>query len=282
MLLLTGSNGQVGKELIKNLKKEKIKFYAKPKKDLNINHKKKLSAFIHKNGIRFIVNLAAFTKVDEAEINQKLCLKTNYEGVKNLTDICVKNDIFLIHISSDYVFYGSKKKPYREIDITNPINFYGKSKLMSEKYIIKNCKKYIIIRTSWIFSQYKNNFISFIKEKVNKNKKINLIFNQIGTPTSARSLSIIIVKFIKKIKSKNKSIYGIYNFVNSPETSWFNFGSYYIKVVLKKNQYPVNSIKVEELNLKAKRPKYSALDNKKINKTLKINNFLWKKELRFI
>jgi len=282
MILITGSNGQVGKDLKYILNKKNIKYLALNKKKLNINNENKLIKLIKEKDVNLIINLAAFTKVDEAEIKRKKCLKTNFDSVKNISNICKKNNIFLIHISTDYVFDGTKNKPYNEKDITKPINFYGKSKLKADNYIIKNCNKYVIIRTSWIFSKYKNNFIYFLKNCIKQKKEINLINNQIGNPTSSRSLSVVIMQFIQKYLKKQKILNGVYNFCNYPETTWYNFGHYYIRYILKKNKYPINKIHSEKLNLKANRPSYSSLNSNKINKRLKIKKVLWKSELKNI
>ena len=172
-IILFGANGQLGKSFKYYLSKEKnLKFYAFTKNQLNILNKTKLCNIVKKIRPIYIINCAAYTKVDKCEKNKKIANQINYIGVKNLSNLCKKLDITLIHFSTDYVYDGKKSYPYNENDKCNPINVYGLSKLKGEKVIINNNQKYIIIRLSWLFSKYDNsNFVNFIKNSFYYKKK---------------------------------------------------------------------------------------------------------------
>ena len=281
MILITGSKGQLGKDLQKLLKKKAIKFIPKSKKQLDISKPFSKKNFKNYNNIKIIINLAAYTKVDNAEIDKKNCNSVNINGVKNLVNLANNIDATLIQISSDYVFDGKSNVPYKELDQTNPINYYGKSKKKGEDAIIKSCRKYYIIRTSWVFSNNKNNFIDFIKKNL-KNKYVKLINDQHGNPTSTISLSEVLYKLIKLIENPKKRSYGVYHFCNYPKTNWFEFGSYYVKNILKLKNISLIKISGKDLNLKAKRPKKSFLNSNKLSILLKLPEFDWRKQLKKI
>jgi len=281
MILITGSKGQMGTDLKKLLKKNKIYFLAKNKKNFDISKKINFINIDKYKNVRIIINLAAITNVDFCENNLKTSLMVHAQGVKNLVILSNKLNATLIHISTDYVFNGNSIKPYTEKNSTNPINNYGYSKLESEKIIISQCNKFYIIRTSWVFSNYKNNFLSFVRNSVRLNDEINLITDQFGNPTSTNSLSFVLLKFINLINSNNNNIYGIYNFCNFPKTNWYKFGKFYIKNNLNSN-IQINKITENDLNLSAKRPKFTSLNISKLNKYLQIKKFFWKNELKKI
>jgi len=279
MILVTGAGGQLGTEILKQSKKFTFKSIFADKKKLDISDQNKIKSFIKKNKIKIIINTAAFTKVDLSEKKKKLCMNINYNSVKKIVNICKKNNILLIQISTDYVFYGKSKNSYTERSKENPKNLYGLSKFYADKFITKNLDKYIIIRSGWIFSRNSNNFINFIKTNIDQQKKMNLIHNQFGNPTSARSLSMIILQFSEKYLNENYLKYGTYNFCNFPSTNWYNFGKFYIRNVLKLKNLKINKISWKKLNLLAKRPLSTKLNCNKISKYLKIKKIYWKDEL---
>ena len=279
MILVTGAGGQLGTQILKQSKYFKHKIIFANKKKLDICDKKKIKSFIKNNNIQIIINTAAFTKVDSCEKQKKYCMNVNFNAVKNIAKICKKNNILLIQISTDYVFYGNLKKSYNESYKENPKNQYGLSKYYSDRFIFENLDKYIIIRSGWIFSKNSNNFISFIRSNIQNKKPLNLINNQFGNPTSARSLSVVILMFAEKYLNENILKYGIYNFCNFPSTNWYNFGKYYIVNMLKFKNLKINKISSKELNLKAKRPVSTKLNCNKIIKYLKLKKINWKDEL---
>lgn len=279
MILITGSQGQLGIDLQKFLKKNNVKFLAKSKKKLDIS--KPITALSIKkfSKIKTIINLGAYTNVDKAETSKKQCYAVNVTGTKNLVDLSNKINATLIHISTDYVFSGKSNRSFKELDQTQPINYYGYSKMLAETLIISKCKKFYIIRTSWVFSNNKNNFINFIKNNL-KNKKIKLIYDQFGNPTSTLSLSEILYRLVDFSINATNKCYGVYHFCNYPKTNWFKFGSYFIEDVLKLNNIDLIKIKGVDLNLEAKRPEKSFLNSAKISKLLKLKKFDWRIELK--
>ena len=282
MILVTGGGGQLSGEILKISKKSNLRFIFKKKKGLDINNYEEILNFILKKKIKVLINTAAVTNVDLCEINKNYCMRTNYESVKNIVKICNKLNILLVHISTDYVYFGQTNKSYSEKSKENPKNIYGQSKLKADNYIKKYSKKFYILRSGWIFSKNKNNFLNFVDRLINQDEKINLIINQFGNPTSARSLAEIIITIIEKYNKKELVKFGVYNFCNYPKTTWYKFGSFYIKKILKIKKININRIHSSKLNLKAKRPINSSLDSSKILKVLKIKGYRWKKELKKI
>ncbi len=202
-IIITGANGQLG-SLLKKQKSTKHKFYFFDKKKLDILDKKKIYNIFKKIKPNFIINTAAYTNVNNAEGAPYKNLKCNYDGVLNLLETSKKFNTFLIHISSDYVFNGLKKRPYNETDKCLPINQYGRSKLLGEKNIIKNnYENYLIIRTSWLYSGYSNNFLNLILKKIKNDENLKMVKDLKSNPTSVNNLLNfinIIIDNPKKIK----------------------------------------------------------------------------------
>lgn len=203
MIVITGSSGQVGSELIKLLKKNKIKHIDFNKKQLDITNQKSIKKNLEKViNLKTIINLAAFTNVEKSELLNSKNYKVNLDGIKNLCKYLKNRNILFINISTDYVFDGNRKQPYREKDKTNPLNRYGAAKDKAEKHIRKSIKKYIILRSSWIFSKEKSSFFNFINNS--RNRKLFLINDIHGNPTSARSLCLAIIKVLKIYNNNRK------------------------------------------------------------------------------
>jgi dTDP-4-dehydrorhamnose reductase len=256
-VLVTGANGQLAltlKDLLSD-NTESIDFCFVSKSDLNIANNNHVKDFFEKNNFfNYCINCAAYTNVEQAERTFEDALIVNSEGVKNLAVQCEKDNITLIHISTDYVFDGKKEEPYTEDDVTNPINNYGKSKLIGENHIKSIVKKHFIIRTSWLYSKYGNNFFRTVYEKIKSNTEMKVITSQVGTPTSCVDLS----KFIICIIQSQSTSYGTYHFTNSGETNWYEFAKeiarYFNSDVIK----PISSF-----DTIAERPNYSVLNNSK-------------------
>ena len=211
-ILLFGKDGQVGKHIYEIIK-QKFIIRALNKKQCNFLNSKIVKRYIIKFKPDIIINTVAYTKVDLAEKNKDLCYKINSYALKDLAKIAKRKKIYLIHFSTDYIFDGEKNKPYAEYDKTNPLNVYGKSKLLGEKFLKKFSKKFLVIRTSWIFSNYSSNFLNNILNLMRSEENISIINDQIGSPTSAEFLSEMVLHILNKYKkySKCKSLYGVYN-----------------------------------------------------------------------
>ncbi|WP_190615436.1 dTDP-4-dehydrorhamnose reductase [Tepiditoga spiralis] len=260
-ILITGSNGQLGVEFQKFFEKININYIAVPHKKLDITNISNLYEVLKNKNITHILNCASYNDVDKAEKNSKLAYKTNALGVKNLSLISNKINAKLIHFSTDYVFDGSKNNPYNIFDTPNPINEYGKSKLIGEKYLKKLSKNYLLIRTSWLFGGNKN----FIKKVLEWSKKeeIRVSYNEVSSPTY--TLDLVKVTFFL-IKQKS---FGTYHITNTPTNRYE-----WAKFILNKIKYTGKIVKVkkEVFNLPAKRPNYSVLLN---NHEVKIST--WQK-----
>jgi dTDP-4-dehydrorhamnose reductase len=261
-ILVVGSNGQIGSHICKSFVKNNIKF-----KTTNKKNKVSFISFLKKYYFSIIINCAGFTDLENSIKNKKKCTDINFILVKTLVDHCKKNKIILIHFSSDYVFNGKKQSPYSERSRPSPINFYGKSKLKADIYIMKNLSKYIILRVSSVYSSCKNNFLYKIYKSIKKNKIINIVSNQYSAPTYVQTICINLNGIISKIK-KNKSIlWGLYNLNDNEILSWYEFA---IRII--NNMKPaidkvlIRPINLNDLNSNIERPRYTGLSIKKFKK----------------
>lgn len=275
-ILITGASGQLGSS-IKYVSKDykNLNFFFTDINELNILKYENIYFYVKKNNIDALVNCAAYTNVEQAEIEIKKCNLLNHLAVENIARVCSETNIKLIHISTDYVFEGNVNKKLKENDETNPKSVYGKSKLKGELAIKKiNPKKSIVIRTSWLYSQFGKNFIKTLNNLSFKKKEIKLVNDQIGSPTSAIDLAKVIIKIIPMINNLEVEIY---HYSNLGSCSWYEFGREFFKLSNKKNT--VIPILTEKINQIAKRPKYSVMDKTKIIEkfNLKINS--WKLSL---
>lgn len=258
-ILVTGANGQLGKTIKDLFSKDlNLNITFASKSNLDITNEAEVESFFNKQKFDYCINCAAYTNVEEAESNSEEAFKVNAKAVKNLAEKCKTNDVILIHISTDYVFDGEKQSPYTEEDKPNPINEYGKSKLAGERYIQEIKPNYFIIRASWLYSRYGNNFLKSIIGKIQNQELLNITTSQKGTPTSCDDLTEFIFKLIK---SKNSN-FGIYHFSAKGETTWYDYA---IQICKHFRDYDCNKIEpVEIYNAKARRPKYSVLGCNKI------------------
>lgn len=275
-ILVTGSNGQLGKS-IRDLEKRysNCTFYFKSAKELDITDKEHVKALFHIENYDYCINCAAYTAVDKAEQELERAFLVNAEAVKYFAESCKESGTILIHISTDFVFDGNKTIPYTEEDSTNPINVYGASKLKGEEYISEILNNFFIIRTSWVYSEYGNNFVKTMLRLANEKNEIGVVNDQFGSPTFAGDLAQLAL-IIATSKSEN---YGIYHYSNEGEISWCTFA---IEIFKQNNiKTIVNPVKTEEYLTLAKRPSFSVMDNSKIksifgNKLI----FNWKESLK--
>lgn len=269
-ILLIGANGQLGSSFKKLSKKsDDIKFFTK--NELDICDKCSLKKIISKYSPNIIINCSAYTNVEKAEDEKALASKINSNAIKNIGELCYQNNIHLFHFSTDYVFDGKSKAPYKEDDKTNPINHYGYSKLKGEEHILDSKCKHTIIRTSWVFSEFGRNFIKTIYNISKKNSVIDIIDDQIGNPTYAIDLAYDILEIIRSKKYIGN--YGVFNYTNNISCSWAEFAYIFFTKMheLKKiSDIPlINKVSHNNFITKAKRPAYSVLDNSKFCKVFK-------------
>ncbi|MFV9549494.1 dTDP-4-dehydrorhamnose reductase [Algibacter sp. PT7-4] len=258
-VLVTGAHGQLG-STIKELFKENninLDFVFVSKDNLDITRNENLDVFFKNNTFHYCINCAAYTNVEQAEKTPDIAYKINAEGVKNIALKCREYNVVLIHISTDYVFDGEKRTPYVVEDKTNPINEYGKSKLLGEKHIQNTLSNYYIVRTSWLYSKtYGKNFYKTIINKAKTEKELFITTEQMGCPTDTVNLSKFIIKLIQ---DKNLP-YGIYHFCDEKAMTWYNFAEQILKENSKTKQ--IQLFKSNNYKSLTKRPKYSVLKNK--------------------
>ena len=276
-ILITGSAGQLGGELRRiciNTKYNQFVFC--DKSTLDMTDYEKVEDFVVANDIEVIVNCAAYTNVDSAEDMLEEAELLNYGAVQNLASISLKHNIKIIHISTDYVFGGDQSRPYTEDSCVNPLNVYGRSKYRGEKSLMDINSDNIVIRTSWFYSEFGNNFVKTIIRLANERESINVVTDQIGSPTYASDLAELILFILESRKYKDMS--GVYHYSNEGVASWYDFA---IAIVdLAKLECDINPVFSDEYDAKARRPLYSVLDKRKIKKELNISIPHWRNSLR--
>ncbi|MGB0892343.1 MAG: dTDP-4-dehydrorhamnose reductase [Flavobacteriaceae bacterium] len=275
-VLVTGSGGQLGqcfRVLSKNC--TELNFVFKTSKELDITLKREIEkVFEAPPNINYVINCAAYTDVDKAESDFTSANKINAIGVKNLAEVCVENKTTLIHFSTDFVFDGTKQQPYTETDSTNPINVYGTSKLKGESFIQDLMTNYFIIRTSWLYSNFGNNFVKTMLKLGKVKDEISVVDDQIGSPTNAMGLASLILIIIK---SKDIN-YGLYHFSNKGSCSWYEFADEIFQQ--KKIEIHLKPILSSAYKTLTKRPKYSVLNSSKVEKTFNTEVCEWKEQLK--
>ncbi|TGD58657.1 dTDP-4-dehydrorhamnose reductase [Flavobacterium humi] len=275
VILVTGASGQLGQALRHIAPNyDGLQFVFASSEDLDITNQDKVAHFFENQKIDFCINTAAYTAVDKAETEIEKAQAVNVSGPKNLAVACRKHDVTLIHISTDFVFDGSAVKPYSETDPTNPIGVYGKTKLEGEQAVAANCEKFFIIRTSWVYSQFGNNFMKTMLRLASERDSLNVVSDQIGTPTNAVDLAEALLSVV----TSGSHDFGIYNFSNEGTASWYDFA----REIFRQNgiSIEVNPIPTEAFPTPAKRPKYSVLDKSKIKNSFKIAIKSWETALQ--
>ncbi len=274
-ILVTGSKGQLGSEIESLFIDCPYNFIFTDKDELDISNQKVINSFIKKHDIDVIINCAAYTAVDRAEEEQALADKINHQAVNYLAQASKENNIKLIHISTDYVFDGTNFKPYIEIDNTNPQSVYGQTKLDGEKALQAiNPKNSIIIRTSWLYSSFGNNFVKTMLKLGKEKETLGVIFDQVGTPTYANDLAKAILDIIPKLNNEKVEVY---HYSNEGVLSWYDFAKEIMKMA--KIECQINPIETKNYPTPALRPHYSLLNKGKIKKEFNINIPFWKDSL---
>ena len=276
VVLVTGANGQLGQAIqFVASNYPNIDFVFCSSSDLDITNKENCESVFKKEKPNFCINAAAYTAVDKAESDSEKAELINAIGPKNLAECCKNLNAKLIHISTDFVFDGSNKVPYNETDLPNPKGVYGQTKLEGEKAIQEVFDAYFIIRTSWVYSQFGNNFMKTMLRLASERTSLSVVNDQIGTPTNAVDLANAILKIVASKPSDKQ--YGIYNFSNEGECSWFDFA----KKIFEINQVKIDvtPIPTTQFPTPAVRPKYSVLDKTKIKTTFGIEIKPWEQAI---
>lgn len=274
-ILVTGSKGQLGSEIRELSSNYSYTFFFTDRNNIDITSKDSIKAFCQTNNINVIINCAAYTAVDKAESDELNADLVNRKAVKKLALVSSELNIKLIHISTDYVFDGRNFKPYCEEFQTNPQGVYGKTKLDGENEMRDiNPKNSIIIRTSWVYSSFGNNFVKTMLRLGREKESLGVIFDQVGTPTYARDLALTILDIIPKIINEKVEIY---NYSNEGVLSWYDFAKEIMRMA--KLDCKINSIQTFEYPTPAKRPHFSLLNKSKIKSTFNIEIPFWKDSL---
>lgn len=276
-ILVTGSNGQLGNELrlVVEEKNKVNNYFFTDVEELDITNKSDLSQFFHANNINVVVNCAAYTNVDKAEDESEIADLINHIGVKNLAEACMDKDGFLIHISTDYVFDGTKNTPYTETDETKPLGVYGETKLRGENAIINSGCEYVIIRTSWLYSSFGKNFLKTMQRLTAEKESLKVVFDQVGSPTFAGDLANVIFTIIQKEEHSIKN--QIYHFSNEGVCSWYDFAVAINEAL--GNNCNIQTCYSDEFPSKVKRPCFSVLDKTKIKNELIIEIPHWRESM---
>lgn len=277
-ILVTGANGQLANE-IRTISTDypTYHFLFTNKEDLPIEDTEAVELFFEKNRIDYCINCAAYTTVDKAESEKEKAFLINANGVGILANICNIHKAKLIHISTDYVYDGSSGIPLKEEDPVGPINVYGHSKLKGEEIALSRNPSTLIIRTSWVYSSFGNNFVKTMLRLFKEKNEINVIDDQQGSPTYAADLAGVIMKFVNKMKLGN-DFSGIVNYSNAGVTSWYNFAEE-IKILVNSN-CKIYPIPTSSYKTAAERPLYSVLDTTKIKELLRLDIPSWKESLK--
>ena len=280
-IIIFGGSGQVGSSLVKILS-QKYNIISPSSSEVSFKETSQIKNFLLEQSPDAIVNCAAYTDVESAEISSSEAFQVNFYAVKEIVDFCNIYSVPLLHISTDYVFNGRKNKEYIEDDHTSPLNVYGWSKLAGETAIKDVLSKYIIVRTSWVFSSTGSNFVSKIMSLLKEKNEIRVVGDQYGCPTSASSLAITLKHILEIIFEKQKFKWGTYHYCNYPPTTWYDLSKTLKQILINKNKNiscKILKISSEEFGTIAERPKFSVLSNNKILKETKTDLVSWEKEI---
>ena len=255
-ILVTGSTGQLGSDVVKELLKRGYSTLSPNRSEFNLCSEDSIRNYILNSNCEAIVHCAAYTQVDKAEDEKDLCIKINATATKHIVKCAKILDIPMIYISTDYVFDGTKDGEYTENDETNPINIYGESKLAGEKYVQEILDKYYIVRTSWVFNINGKNFIETMLRLSKANNQLSIVNDQIGSPTYTKDLSRLLVDMLETSK------YGLYHATNEGYCSWYEFADTIFK--LANINIDIKAINSNEYASRAKRPLNSKLSKDKL------------------
>ncbi|WP_396177344.1 dTDP-4-dehydrorhamnose reductase [Flavobacterium sp.] len=269
VVLVTGASGQLGQSLqfiAPNY--PEITFHFFNSSELNITDLENCETIFAQIQPDFCINAAAYTAVDKAESEPEKAHSINVTGAQNLAKACKENNTVLLHISTDFVFDGNATKPYKEDDLPNPTGVYGQTKLDGERAIQEIWEKHFIIRTSWVYSQFGNNFMKTMLRLGSERASLSVVNDQIGTPTNAVDLAKVLIKIssschaVPKLRDVSASHYGIYNFSNEGQCSWYDFAKKIFEI--HKIEIDLQPIPTSSYLTPAKRPSFSVLDKSKI------------------
>ena len=273
-ILVTGANGQLGQEFKNNVYNSNHEFYFTHENELDITKKKGILDYVTIYKIELIINCAAYTNVNDAETNKIQAIKVNLDAVRNLVEVCEEKKIKMIHFSTDYVYNSDNLNPINEDSNIDPLNYYGISKREGEKIIEKSSSSSIILRTSWLYSNYGNNFVKTMLKKGENEEKVYVINDQFGCPTYSKDLVTCVLDLLSSNKLYKKKVY---NFSNEGFTNWYDFTKKIFEI--KKINCQIIGVSSDKYKSIANRPKYSITDKSRIKNIFNINIRNWDEAL---
>ena len=285
-ILITGAQGQVGNELTAIANEEGFDVIAAGRADLDITETQNVEEYISQCQPNIVINAAAHTAVDKAESEQDLAFAINQNGAENIALACNRLNIPLLHISTDYVFDGSKAEPYNEDDAISPLGVYGNSKWQGEEVIRKNVNAHIILRVAWVFGAQGNNFVKTMLRLGKDRDELNVVADQFGGPSPAKNIAQTLIELVKQYQNNKSLAWGTYHYCGKEKTTWHGFAEEIFKQAnesgLLNKKIKINPISTEEYPTPAKRPANSMLDCTKIKTTFGIDMPEWKDALKLV
>jgi dTDP-4-dehydrorhamnose reductase len=283
-ILVTGSNGQVGYQLKRQLlQRTDVELLALNRNELDIVDCAAVDQAVHAFQPDIIINAAAYTAVDKAETDLDAAYAVNCDGPRNLAVAAQRNAAALLHISTDYVFSGDKGDVYFESDPVDPQAVYGKSKLAGELAVLEVCERHIVLRTAWVFGEYGNNFVKTMLRLGNERDELGIVADQVGGPTYAGDIATALIKIAGVVCHEDFVNFGIYHYSGLPHVSWFDFADYIFDQAVAKQLLPckplLNCLATEDYPTPAKRPANSRLATDKIAQIFDVAPSDWKKAL---
>jgi dTDP-4-dehydrorhamnose reductase len=278
VILITGANGQLGNELrVISKNYYGYDFIFTDVETLDLTSENQTREFINETNPDWIINCAAYNLVDKAESEPDKAMLVNGIAVKNIIEVVRESESKFIHISSDYVFDGKNNVPYSEYSMPNPLSAYGRSKLAGEKFALKHHGS-MVIRTSWLYSSFGNNFVKSILKNANEKESLNVVFDQTGTPTYAADLAGAIMSIVSGVIRNHFAMSaGVFNYSNEGVCSWYDFATEIINEA--GLQCKINPVLTKEYRLAAQRPEYSVLDKSKIKEIYNLAIPHWRTSL---
>lgn len=284
IVLVAGQNGQVATELRLQGAASSHEVITLGRDKLNISNAELVQQSLAEIQPHILINAAAYTSVDKAEEDRGGAYAVNHEGVMNLATACEKLEIPMLHISTDYVFDGSRKNPYRESDQVMPLGVYGESKWAGEQVLREILPRHLILRTSWVFSAYGHNFLKTMLRIAKDRDALNVVVDQLGSPTSARGIANALLILCDRFEQHNDLAWGTYHFSGQPFTSWHGFASEIICYATDKglidHSVTISPITTDQYPTPAKRPANSRLDTEKFSNTFEIPADAWQDEMQ--
>lgn len=270
MHLILGKQGQLGQSFVHALEERGLPYFAPEEEDANILNSAALPALIEKSKAKILINCAAYTDVEKAEVHSKDAMAVNQEAVADLGFVCAQNKALCVHFSTDYVFSGQSYLPYRESDSPAPVNVYGHSKLHGELALAGSGAQYLIFRTSWLYSPYGNNFYSTIRRLGKEKSELQVVMDQIGTPTYAPYLARAVLDILPQFKPEHS---GLYHLGDEGVASWYDFAY----AIIKQEDLPCHVLPISSADYptKAKRPSYSVLSKEKVKQVFAVHLPHW-------